>query len=200
MLKAIVFDFDGVLVNTYENHYQTYARKYKDLSREDHKRLFEGNIHEMRVKLEVKDENFNYVAGLGKFLLTQELAPDILSILRKLKQKFSLFIITSHRESVLKEFFNKQELKDLFDHVYGLETHRRKEFKFRRLFDDYDLTNKEVIFITDTLGDILAANKLGVKTIAVEFGFHDRKRLEKGKPLKIVSSFEEIVSLVQKLS
>jgi len=34
--------------------------------------------------------------------------------------------------------------------------------------------------------------KVNVKTIAVDFGFHDRKRLEKGHPFKIVSNFKEM--------
>ncbi|MCK5449421.1 HAD family hydrolase [Candidatus Pacearchaeota archaeon] len=196
MIKAIVFDFDGVLLDTYENHYQTYAKKYQDLDRETHKRLFEGNIHEMRSKLVVKDEALDYPSILRKHLLGQGIEDNIPLTLNKLQKKFPLFIITSHRESILKKFFEKQNLSDLFDDILGFETHKKKEVKFQYLFEKYNLNKDNILFVTDTLGDILAANKLGIKTIAVDFGFHERWRLEKGKPLKIISQFEEILSLV----
>ena len=49
-----------------------------------------------------------------------------------------------------------------------------------------------------TLGDILEGHKAGVRTIAVDFGFHGRDRLEKGEPFKIVSSFEEVMEEIRK--
>jgi phosphoglycolate phosphatase-like HAD superfamily hydrolase len=61
----------------------------------------------------------------------------------------------------------------------------------------FHLNNKEIIFITDTLGDIRAANKLGIKTIAVDFGYHERARLENGNPQKIISNFKDILPAVQ---
>ena len=42
------------------------------------------------------------------------------------------------------------------------------------------------------LGDLLEAHKAGIKSIAVDFGFHERERLEKGNPAKIISDFSEL--------
>lgn len=68
------------------------------------------------------------------------------------------------------------------------------------MFDkDFDFKKDECIFITDTLGDILEANEVGIGTIAVDFGYHERKRLEKGNPLKIISKFEELIETVKNL-
>ena len=72
--------------------------------------------------------------------------------------------------------------------------------KFQHLFEKYNLNKDNVLFITDTLGDILAANKIGIKTIAVDFGFHERERLEKGNPLRIVSQFEDLLPSVEEFS
>jgi len=73
---------------------------------------------------------------------------------------------------------------------------KSKVEKFKYLFKKYKLKPEDCIFITDTLGDILEGNKVGVRTIAVDFGFHKRDRLEKGKPFKIVSSFDEILKVI----
>ena len=40
---------------------------------------------------------------------------------------------------------------------------------------------------------------VGVKTIAVDFGFHERERLEKGNPFKIVSSFDEMLKVIENM-
>ena len=53
--------------------------------------------------------------------------------------------------------------------------------------------------MTDTLGDILTANKIGINTIAVDFGFHKKERLKKGNPLKIISKFEDLLGLIKNI-
>lgn len=67
------------------------------------------------------------------------------------------------------------------------------------LFNKHDFNNEDCIFITDTLGDILEANKVGVKSIAVDFGFHERERLEKGNPFKIISNFKDIRKIIENI-
>jgi phosphoglycolate phosphatase len=76
--------------------------------------------------------------------------------------------------------------------VLGVETHKSKEVKFGIIFEETGLLKDECVFVTDTLGDILEANKVGVRTIAVTFGYHDEKRLAKGNPSVLVSDFKEI--------
>ena len=91
-------------------------------------------------------------------------------------------------------------MKGLFKDILGVESHASKEEKFKMLFKKYKLNNKNCLFVTDTLGDILEAGKLGIPTIAVDFGFHERERLEKGKPLMILSKFEDILPAIDRIS
>jgi phosphoglycolate phosphatase len=198
MIKAIIFDFDGVIVDTYENHYKTYAKKYKNLDRETHRKLFEGNIHHIR-GLEIKDSKIDVLELLREDLIIRKIEKGVLKELLKLKKKYNLFIISSNKESTLSEFFMKQDISNLFKDILGVETNVSKEIKFRLLMRKYSLKTSEIVFVTDTLGDILEARKLKIKTIAVDFGFHERKRLEKGRPYKIVSRFNDIQRVVSKM-
>ena len=163
MIECVAFDFDGVIVNTYENHYQTYVKKYQDLDRETHKKLFEGNILELRKILVVKDNSLDTTSLLREYLIKQVLDSRVRSILKNLKKKYLLFIITSHSELVINEFLKKEKIDDLFTKVLGRESAEKKEIKFQMVLDDYSLKKDEIIFVTDTLGDILEANKLGIK-------------------------------------
>ena len=51
---------------------------------------------------------------------------------------------------------------------------------------------ERLFFITDTLGDIVEAKKVGIKTIAVDYGYHDRGVLSKGNPDGIISNLSGI--------
>ena len=59
--------------------------------------------------------------------------------------------------------------------MLGAETAESKEVKFQILLDNYQLQKDEVIFITDTLGDILEANNAGIKSLGIDSGFHDQR-------------------------
>lgn len=117
----------------------------------------------------------------------------------KISETYLLFIISSNQETALEIYFHNNELTHIFSEILGVETHTLKIAKFQHLFEKYSLTADECIFVTDTLGDIREGNKVGVRTIAVDFGFHERSRLEKSSPYKIVSSFEELETTIQTL-
>lgn len=196
-MKAIIFDFDGVIVNTYEQHYRVFSKVYENLDREKHKLLFEGILHESKENFKVRDNAIDEFKLLEKELLKKKVSKDVLHILKKLKKRYLLFIISSNKESVLHAFFEKENLQNLFDKIYGFETHKRKDIKFKLLLEEYNLGKNDVVFITDTLGDVLEAKKLGIKSIALDSGFHERERLEKGKPFKIVSKLKEILEIIE---
>jgi|GEM_PF-4000719 len=65
--------------------------------------------------------------------------------------------------------------------------------------DTFNVAFEDVIFVTDTLGDVKEASKLGIKIIAETFGFHNRERLQLGEPYMIVDSWDEIESEIQKI-
>ena len=67
------------------------------------------------------------------------------------------------------------------------------------LFDKYNLTSDDCIFVTDTVGDILEANKVNLRSIAVTCGFHEKERLEKVNPFVLISDFSKIKGIVDSL-
>ncbi len=201
-MKAIIFDFDGVIHDTYEMAYQINLKiSGENLTREQHRDFFNGNIFEKVVVDEEKEraesEQFYELQNEAyKYLKIDE---NIKTNLEKLSKKYSLFIISSNQEEALDNYFQNNKFIHIFREILGAETHKSKVEKFKYLFEKYSLEADDCIFVTDTLGDILEGNKVGVKTIAVDFGFHKKDRLEKGNPFKIVSSFEEITEVINNL-
>ena len=62
--------------------------------------------------------------------------------------------------------------------------------------EKYNLKKEDCIFVTDTLGDINEAKKVGIETIGIfKCGIHSKKILEKGNPNFLIEDFDELFNL-----
>ncbi|MFA6105218.1 MAG: HAD hydrolase-like protein [Patescibacteria group bacterium] len=196
MLKSIIFDFDGVIHDTFDLVYPI-SQQIHGFTVEEYKDMFNGNLY---LHEKINEQNSKEFIDLSvKAFKDLQIEKHIREELLKIKNKFELFIVSSNSELILNEYFENNNIIHIFKKVLGVETHRSKIEKFNALKNEYGIAKHNSIFVTDTLGDILEANKAGLNTIAVDFGFHDRTRLEKGNPLKIISDFRELLPEIIKL-
>lgn len=195
MIKAIVFDFDGVIADTYDYNFNIFSKINKNLDHETFKAHHDSNVYE-NPKVEFKNgdiekffkEYFDNIQTIDAIIEDE--------ILKKLSEKYNLYIISSNFEKNINRFLESKSLNSYFTKILGVETHKSKVEKFKILFNETCLIKENFNFITDTLGDVLEGNKAGVKTVAVDFGYHERERLEKGQPFRIISSFEELEEIL----
>ena len=197
MIKVIIFDFDGVVHDSFDVLRTAQQYSIPGLTEDEYRDFYNGNIYRNKqITKEVADKFFEVQNRLYKDLVIEK---DIKEELLLLARDYSLFIVSSNMESTIRDYCERNGVSEVFDEVLGFESHKSKIEKFQVLFDKYSLDKNEAIFVTDTLGDILEANKINLRTIAVDFGFHDQDRLKKGKPFQIVSSFQDIRQLVDRL-
>jgi phosphoglycolate phosphatase-like HAD superfamily hydrolase len=199
MIKLIMFDFDGVIDNNYNLNFELCSKKFLNITIEEHKKQYDGNVHLEREKLKERDTGFNFLKCLSDGRKNRKIEKETKNTLTNLAKDFKLGIISSCHEYGIKDYLKNNKIEVLFSFVYGLEMHKLKTYKFKKVLSDFNLKENECIFITDTLGDILEANEVGISTIAVDFGYHERERLEKGNPLKIISKFEELIETIKNL-
>lgn len=194
-MKAIIFDFDWVIADTFDLVLEIHNKvNNSNISSEEYKAFFDWNFYsKSKTTKEQANSFFNEVVKHMKELRIEE---NIKNHLTKLKENFDLYIISSNWEAVISDYFYNNNLENLFDWIYWFETHKSKTEKFKIIFDKHWLNNENSIFITDTLWDILEAKKVWIKTIAVDFWYHDRERLLKWKPHKIIYNFEDILNSI----
>jgi phosphoglycolate phosphatase len=198
MIKNIIFDFDGVIADSFDVNLALSKEHDEDATLEDFLAHHDGNVFEtprINFKPERLEEFYaEYRKRLGPSHIERASAP-----LRRLGEKHSLYIISSNGEEGIKEVLEKAGVVQLFTRIMGAETHTSKEEKFKMLMADNAVTPENSVFITDTLGDIKEAHKVNIRTIAETFGFHDKERLAQGNPFKIVDSWEEIEDTINEL-
>ena len=197
MIKAVIFDFDGVIADTYDLGRRIVKEIGHDVSEEDFKAHHDGNVFE-KPKIPFTDETAKKYFEVYNENITNQKSFFTLDELKNLNLNHELFIISSNDERAIINFLSDKKITS-FKEILGVTFHKSKVYKFQHVMKKYGLRKEECILITDTVGDILEANHAGIKSIAVDFGFHERERLEKGNPFRIVSNFKEMKEVIEEL-
>lgn len=204
--KIIVFDLDGVLCDTIQFVRENLANVYHGFTEETHKELMNGNFHEEIKKVTLPKREETEAKTTDRRLKFEKrkseapLYPGAQEFLKELHTAgYTLVLNTSARDRTSRPLLDRLGITNLFDFIATAETSKSKIEKFKIIAKKYAVQNDELLFITDTMGDIREADEAGVSTIAVTWGGHDRDYLIREKHeniVAIVDSFEELKAFV----
>jgi len=200
MKRALLFDFDGVIVDSFEPAFEVSKMICPHNTEADYRRFFEGNINDAPATPVVHtsacrlDINFfdEYVPKMRRVPLVKGMD----KVIEALALEYRLVIISSIISAPMKELLERFHLEKYFDQLLGNDVHHKKTEKIQMIFDKYAHHPHECVFITDTLGDLREAKEKGVGAIAVSWGFHSHETLQKGSPFRIVDSPPELIDAV----
>jgi phosphoglycolate phosphatase len=196
MLTTLIFDFDGVLGNTYQINFSVSKFFDPKISEQDFKDHHNGNVFEKPI-IQFKDSDFPTFFKKQRRMFTEKELFPVTRMLQKLSKGYTLFIISSTSDENIIHFLKLKNLDTYFEAIHGATTHLSKTHKFKMIFENYNLDASQCMFITDTIGDIKEAQKVGVKSIAVTWGYHDEELLAKEKPYKIAHTPAELVQIIE---
>jgi phosphoglycolate phosphatase-like HAD superfamily hydrolase len=201
MLKGVIFDFDGVIADTLDYHLGK-LREFTGtpLTKDEYSDMFNGNFYQGKGIQALSGRSDEYSAFVRDFYRTFPIKDDVKAGLGMIAAKYSLFIVSSGSEENIRLCLEHNGLRPLFKEILGHESHQSKRQKLSYLCSKYSLSGDTCVFVTDTLGDILEANAIGLDTIAYDAGHHDRERLAKGNPSIIVSSFKELAETIDSIA
>jgi 8-oxo-dGTP diphosphatase / 2-hydroxy-dATP diphosphatase len=199
--KIIFFDFDGVLVDSFETAYETIIEMWPELpfSRDSLRACFEGNIHETFFKkyTDEKSEDAFFERYIPR-ILKLSVVPGMREALASLATEHRLVIVSSTRTEAVREWLERERIAELFEDVLGEEAGKSKTEKIASVLERYRADAADCLFVTDTLGDIEEADRADVRSIAVTWGYHREEMLRKGSPAGIVHRPEDLVAEVER--
>lgn len=203
MKKLLLFDFDGVVVNTLDMILGVMKDTGQETTREEYVRHFRGNFYKNLEKANArpyaKADQDLFFGLYSQRLLELEPVTGILSTIMALHATHTLVIVSSTLTNPIKAYLAKHEVDHYFKAIYGADVHKDKVEKIKLALQDFSCAPHETVFISDTLGDILDAHKAGVDSMAVTWGFHDPAELAEGNPTAIVTTPDELLKTIQNM-
>jgi len=197
-MKTIIFDFDGVIVDTFDIAFEVNKLVRPSLSKTSYREKFNGNINNAQYQ-EPETREIDFFYEYGKRLEKRKINHDIKKSIIDLSKNFQLFIVSSSTSLVIKNFLEKNNLLKYFIEILGLDVEPSKTKKFNIIFDKYNISPQETIFLTDTSGDVLEAREAKINfVIGILGGYQNEESLKKSKPDIIVKDFIDFFKLMKK--
>lgn len=205
-IQYLLFDFDGVIVESFDMILQT-VREYNDpnLTADEFRTWSIGNVR--AAKQIQEDPDFHkYDMRPGTFfytyrerLLNMKPAMGMKDIIERMAAQHQLAIVSSSLSAPIHEFLVQEGLDQFFEGIYGVDVHPSKKIKLEQLFEKYRAPANKFLFVTDTLGDIREATEVQVPSIGVTWGFHSETTLAEGMPMGIANTSDELSELLSTL-
>ena len=211
MIKGIVFDFDGTIVDSMHMVFNALndALKKKSLPPIEIELL--GRMAGLplvdiistktqisdSVAKEVERDVFESYTSFCR--LSCQLLPHVESTLRTLKSKqIKLGLLTTTPSIPLKAVVNKFSLNDYFDIMLAKEDAENKPNPegLNKIITEFGLQKDECLYVGDSPIDILTGKAAGIKTIAVTTGIATIKQLKEAKPDAIIPNLEKLLIYV----
>jgi phosphoglycolate phosphatase len=202
--KLFLFDFDGVLVDPlglYEKSVNVCLErigKPRIASREEFLDLFEENFYGAIAKRGVDVDEFMLAFKAVTPTLDYSLArpfSDLIPVLAELKKRHGLVIISSNSSFAIRLMLAKFGFDPYFDDVLGADFNFSKIEKILYAKGHYGTNGGHTFYVCDTAGDVREAREAGVKTVAVTWGWHPRKRLQRARPDAMIETPEGLLAL-----
>ena len=175
--KIIIFDMDGVLYDTIPFAEEEYLKIHPGMTKEMYREIHSGNFHEESKKyshlkkIETEEEKNNRKKIYAERKGLTPMFEGIKDLLEELyKDGYILVLNTNAYNQNCLTLLENSGVKNLFDFIATAELTTSKVEKFKIILEKYNVNKNNVLFITDSLGDVKEANIAEIPTVAVTWG------------------------------
>ena len=217
MIKLMIFDFDGTLVNTiYDlgdsiNEALKINGWNKEYSYIETKALIGSGIRVLctralsYVEHTIEDEeklfkDFQICYKKNQLNKTKPYE-GVVDTLHKLKEQgINIAILSNKRNENTNAITNHVFEEDLFDEVVGQLPDvplKPNPTSVLSMIERFGVSKDEVLYIGDSDTDMKTADNASLTKVAVTYGYRDKEVLETYKPDYIIDSFDELLDIVK---
>lgn len=215
-MKAILFDLDGTLIDSSEGITKStqYALAHygiieNDLSKfykfigpplvASFKKYYDFSEEQAVEAVAVYRERYNKIG-----LFECSLYPGVRECIEKLKaQGYLIGMASSKPEVSCRRILEHFGILELFDDVVGATFDGRIDTKEEVLNEVMcrwsDVPKDEMCLIGDTMFDVESANQVGIRTVAVTFGFGNVQEMVEAGAVAVCDDMEKLPDIVAAL-
>lgn len=209
MLKAVIFDWDGVIVDSMPWIYKAMQevlfsyginKNIEEVSndffqpRDDYYNSYGVNITD-KEELERRHR-----ASIKKHKMVDPLFPEVKDILLFLKKNNCILGICSSTDNIeILRQIKSLDLEDIFEEnlIFGGEIIEKEE-KLEKFLKVLNVSKTELMYIGDLASDIIVAQKVGIKSAGIERREEARRKLALLNPDYLFSSLNDLKNLLEK--
>jgi phosphoglycolate phosphatase len=179
--KVILFDFDGVIVNSCQLSWEINKEWMSDITYRELQDWAEGNVYNTKLRDDFDESYFQLYFERYQERIVQLVPVEGMDrVIKDLDlQGFKLIIVSSADENSIKDFLKKYDLEKYFTEILGKNFNPSKVEKIKIVGKKYKIKPQETLLVTDSVGDIKEAHEAKTKAIGVIWGLHEKERLEK---------------------
>lgn len=212
MIKLIIFDYDGVIVDSFPNVHSVYQIICQKLGKscpdnlEDFKKVYGHSSSECYSQLGFTEEE--RVKGNMIFkeeILKKDAKPfeGIIDVLKELHKNYKLAVISSSYKEEVEQKLKKYGLLKLFDFILAKESHVgrfEKTESIKKVIGKLALKSNEVLLIGDRNVDFIEGSKAGLSNILlVNYGWgYNLEEIPEYKQKVLVREPNDLLEVVKK--
>lgn len=214
MIKGIIFDLDGTLLNTIEDlanacnyalttlGYKTHeVEKYKTFVGNGRYKLVERMLPEDRRDMENIEKALKlFDTYYEKHMIDMTKPYDgIMEMLDSLINRGINIAVVSNKPHEFTTEVVKNYFGDRFKVVYGHKKNTKEKpdpWAVLEVIEEFNVNKDECLYIGDSEIDINTAKNAGVKSVGVEWGFRGKGELEAAGANYIVNKPEQILEIL----
>jgi len=207
MIKAVIFDMDGVLMDTKEAYYRAARQLFKEefgkiITRKEYESMF-GQVDRYIIKYFLK--KFNLKGDVEELRLKKremvqlqekgnlKLFPGAKEVVKELSKRYKLALTSSTWKGIIKDALDEFDLRKYFTVIVGKEDvkkHKPDPEPYLVTAKKLKLKPSECIVVEDSVAGVQAGKRAGMKVIAVMTSYHKDKLKKADLVVKGVSEIK----------
>lgn len=204
-MASVFFDFDGTIADSFELNVDIFCQitnRPHTHTQADIDRWRQMPMREVMRELHVSLWQIPILVTKWRRVMAQRMGevtpfPDIPTILEKLRQSgHILSIVSTNSPQNIDLFLKNHGLHKFFSEIYGDIGFFGKRRTLRRVVKRNRLTPDDCFYIGDETRDVRAGNQVGMRTIAVAWGYTGEKPLRSAGPFAFAQIPNDLVGII----